>query len=112
MSKKWLMLLTSSLLAAFLMTGCAVDDQDPAPPGEEDNGMETETELENDIEDAIPGGEGNGADEMTPADETTPGDNEMEEGTPGEEDEGLMEDPEENMEEGTENGMGTEEENK
>jgi hypothetical protein len=31
MSKKWLLTLSGSLLAAMIVTGCA-DDQDPAPP--------------------------------------------------------------------------------
>jgi hypothetical protein len=33
MSKKWLLTLSGSLLAAMIVTGCA-DDEDPAPPEE------------------------------------------------------------------------------
>lgn len=93
------MLLTGSILAAFLMTGCG-DDQDPAPPGSDDDG--TMTEEDN--------GDMGGTGEMTPDDEMTPGDTEEGEGTPGEGNEGMMEDTEENMGEGTNedmNGDGT-----
>jgi hypothetical protein len=103
MNKKWLMIFTSSILAAFLLAGCA-DDQDPAPPGTDDGGMDTEEPA---------GDEGLGTDEMapddemTPGDETTPGTTEEGEGTPGEQPEGTTENPEENMGEGTNGGNGT-----
>jgi hypothetical protein len=101
MNKKWLMLLTSSLLATLLLAGCATDDPDPAPPGTEDQGVGDE--LEEEVEEELPGTE---TDEMTPADETTPGDTEQGEGTPGEADEGVIEDPEANMDQGTDQGAG------
>jgi hypothetical protein len=110
MNKKWLLKLSGSLLAVFLITGCATDDQDPAPPGTEEDGTVTDENL-------------GGTDEMTPADETIPGETEEQEGTPGEGNEGVTENPEENMGEGqgtnggegtgtgTENGTGTGTEN-
>ncbi|MBM7662498.1 hypothetical protein JOC85_003305 [Bacillus mesophilus] len=99
MNKKWFMLLTSSLLAAFLLTGCATDDPDPAPPGTEDDGMGQELEEEGEeLENEV--------DEMTPGDETTPGETEQGEGTPGEMDEGTTEDPEANMDDKNNAGAG------
>ncbi len=85
MNKKWVKLLTGTILAAFLLTGCA-DDQDPAPPVTEDEDLMTEEPV----------------DEMTPTpdDEVSPGETEEGEGTPGEEQEGTMENPEENMDQG------------
>lgn len=49
MSKKWFLTLSGSLLAAMIVTGCAADDQDPAPPEdtmEETPGEELEQEME------------------------------------------------------------------
>jgi hypothetical protein len=101
MNKKWLLKLSGSLLAVLLITGCATDDQDPAPPGTEQDGTEDQGDLGTD--EMTPEG-----DVTTPADETTPGTTEEGEGTPGEADEGITEDPEQNMGEGQGTNGGTE----
>lgn len=66
MSKKWLLMIVGSLLAAMLVTGCATnDDPDPAPQEEnmdnnqpgEDGGQNTDTtgngNDDNDINDEV-----------------------------------------------------------
>lgn len=45
MNKKWFNVLTSVFFSALLLVGCNVNDQDPAPP-EEDQNNETENAPE------------------------------------------------------------------
>ncbi|HZH59099.1 MAG TPA: hypothetical protein VEY70_05935 [Metabacillus sp.] len=46
MRKKWLLTLSGSLLAAMLVTGCAADDEDPAPPEDTNENGPVEEGLE------------------------------------------------------------------
>lgn len=50
MRKKWLLTLSGSLLAAMLVTGCAVDDEDPAPPEDTTENDPVEENVEEGLE--------------------------------------------------------------
>jgi hypothetical protein len=71
MSKKWLLTLSGSLLAAIIVTGCA-DDQDPAPP---EDTIEENPAEENLDEEGQDGGmmDDQGTEEGTPEDGTNEG---------------------------------------
>ncbi|MGM0875064.1 MAG: hypothetical protein ACQEWV_09710 [Bacillota bacterium] len=108
MSKKWLLTLTGSLLAAIIVTGCA-DDQDPAPPG--DTIEENPTEDNGGTEEGTNGGlmDDEGTEEGT--DGGLMDDEGTEEGTNGGTNEGTEEGAGTDGTEGAENGT-TEDENK
>ncbi|WP_044749123.1 hypothetical protein [Bacillus alveayuensis] len=82
MSKKWLLKLSGSLLAALLITGCNVngdnDDQNPPPPGEnqdiddndvDDGNVDTDMTPNNDVND----NDVNDNDRMAPGQDTNEG---------------------------------------
>ncbi|MBU7594402.1 hypothetical protein [Metabacillus halosaccharovorans] len=65
MKKNWLLTLSGSLLAAMLVTGCAADDQDPAPPEETNENNTVDENVEegaNEGQDAVEEGANEGQD--------------------------------------------------